>query len=757
MDLLVILWPWLILSTIVCLSLAYLKLKYNTPEYKIHASLLVKDEKSGADVPDIGALEGMGLFGKSNVDNEVEIFKSRALMQTVVEENDLFIKYYIPGKISAATELYQNCPVKLEYADRIGAPTGRLNKCEIQFNIQDSSKYTLISNEVNYQGKYGDTIKTAGAEVVVLKGPGFRKWNNQAVTVITLPFDNAVSEYMARLNVLIPNKQASILYLTMVEAIPQKGEMVLNSLINNYLRASVNDKKQIADSTITFIDDRIKLVFAELSGIEKQIEGFKVTHKLTDVSEQAKSLLANTTEYAKQLAEKEIDLSVIDALEQFMRNNQNNTRTVPSSLVMQEPSFIALVQSYNQLLLQRDKMLMSIKPEHPTILTFNEQLKNLRTELLSSINSVRNGIRVAITELRKRTTVFDTQISKVPVKERIWLDFSRQQAIKQELYLFLLKKREETAISKSSTLSNARIIDYAKSEAGPFKPQRRSFLLMGLLLGLIIPFAVYLVKELFNNRVSSIEDITKQSVAPILAEIGHNEEESDVVVTLASRSLISEQFRSLRTSIKFLLTGPGDKVILITSSMSGEGKSFLSINLASALALAGKKVILMELDLRKPKISDSLKLNKAGITNFLVESDMDWRKWVQSFGKEAKFDILSSGPLPPNPAELLMLPKLGALLSDLRKDYDFIIMDSAPVGLVTDAQILASSADATLYVVRYGLTFKQQIGLIDKLYRKGALPRLNIVVNDVSGRKVGYGYEGYGYGYGFYGENKNKA
>lgn len=760
-GILALLWPWLILSVIICVSLSYLYSKYQVASYRIHASVLVKDDKSSSGT-DGSVLEDLGLpLGKNNVDNEVEIFKSRALMQTVVEQKELYIKYYLPGKVSAPSELYQSTsPVILKYVDCQASSIKSFSSFKLAFNQKDATRYELTVKDKVYHSKLGDTLQLDDKRIWIGAGGGFPKWNlEQPVIINTLPFDNAVREYMSRLSILIPNKQASIIYLTLVEDVPQKGEMALNALINAYLQASVNDKKQMADSTISFIDDRLKLVFAELSGIEKEIEGFKTTNKLTDVAEQAHLLVANTSEYVGQLTGKEVDLSVVESLEQYLQENINTDRIVPSSLVMQDPSFVSLIQRYNETLMQRDKMLMSLQPTHPSILTINDQLKNLRLELLSSISSVKKGLQVTIGELKKRTAGLERQIGKVPATERIALDYSRQQAIKQELYLFLLKKREETAISKSSTLSNARVIDYAQSDAGPFKPQRKNFILLGLLAGLVIPLAIYFIKELFNNRVGSLNDITQATTVPILAEIGHNENESDVAVTLTARSLISEQFRALRTNVKFLLPNENDKVILITSSMSGEGKSFLSINLSAALALGGKKVILLELDLRKPKISDSLKLNKAGLTNYFIESDSHWEKWIQSYGKDAKFDILSSGPLPPNPAELLMLPKVTLLLSELRKVYDYIIMDSAPVGLVTDGEILASLADATLYLVRHGLTFKQQISLIDKLNRKKSLPRLNIVVNDVVVKKAGYGYDGYGYGYGYgvYGDNEKGA
>jgi capsular exopolysaccharide synthesis family protein len=744
-----ILWPWLLLSSFICVSLAYVYLRYNTPEYKIHASVLVKDDKNGSDGGDVGLLQDFGLLsGKSNVDNEVEIFKSWTLMKRVVEDQQLFVTYFIPGKVKA-TEIL-NSPVTLRYIENFSDSLKASAEYNLTFNQTDISKFNLSFNDKSFKGKIGDTLQLGHAQAIISPTATFYKWpKSQPIIINVVPVESAVRNYMSRLTVMIPNKLASIISLTLNEVIPQKGEMVLNSLINAYLQANVNDKSKIADSTIRFIDDRLLLVFKELSSIEKDIEGFKTVNKITSISDQSRLLLENTSDYSKQLNTQEVQLAVVEALELFLKNNQNNSRIVPSSLVMQDPSFIALIQRYNEMQLQRDKMLMVLKNEHPSIITIDEQLKNVREELSSSINSVKKGIEVGVSELKKRTSSFESQISKVPAKERVWLDYERQQAIKQELYLFLLKKREETAISKSSTLANARIIDAAKADAFPFKPIRKNFLTLGIIVGILIPFGILFIKNLLNNKVNSLEDITNATNTPILGEIGHNIENTDIAVTLASRSVIAEQFRALRTNINFLLTGVNDKVILITSSMSGEGKSFLSINLSLALALSGKKVILLELDLRKPKISEILRLQRLGITNYLIEHDSNWQKWLQSFGVDAKFDVFSSGPLPPNPAELLMLPQLTELIKELRNHYDYIIIDSAPVGLVTDAQVLASLADVTLYVVRHNLTYKQQVVLLDRLFRKRSLPRLNIVVNDVKVKKVGYGYDKYGYGDGY--------
>lgn len=744
------LWPWLIVSAVLGVGLAYCYLRISFPAYKIHASVLVQDDNKSTDLGEASILRDFGLMGKSNVDNEAEIFKSRSLMEQVVRDMRLNVSYFSEGKVKN-TETFGGRPVDFRFLVPSTDTSDITAQYVLQFDKKSITNYTLTSKEQEFKGHLGDTIQLPEGPALVTPAAGYAKWNYEVpLTIAIAPVDAVTQKYLASLKVEMPNKQVSVIYLTLSDIIPAKGEAILNQLITAYMQANVTDKNRIADSTIQFIQERLRLVFGELNDIEKDIERFKTANKLTDLTAQSGLLLQNTSEYAKQQTGQEVQLSVVQALEQFLKDNLNNARVVPSSLVMQDANFIALVQRYNETQMQRDRMLMSLTPSHPSVITTEEQLSNLRIELLSSIASVKRGIEVSVNELKKRTTGMDAAITTIPAKERAFLDYSRQQAIKQELYLFLLKKMEETAISKSATIASARVIDRAKSDPSPFKPSKTMILFMGLMGGLVLPFALSFGKDMINTKVASMEDIVNNTSIPVLAEIGHNGANQIVAVTMNSRQLIAEQFRSLRTNLQYLIPNKQEKTILITSSMSGEGKSFLSINLAATLALANKKVILLELDLRKPKISENLNLQKTGFTNFIISEGADWRTMIQTAGQEnMTFDILASGPLPPNPTELLMLPKMTQLMEELKASYDYIIIDSPPAGMVTDAEIMATYANLTIYLVRHHYTYRQQIRLVEKLYHKQTLPRINIVVNDVEVRKGRYGY-GYGYGYGSY-------
>ncbi|MDF2189176.1 polysaccharide biosynthesis tyrosine autokinase [Paraflavitalea sp. CAU 1676] len=743
------LWPWLIVSAVMGVGLAYCYLRISFPAFKIHASVLVQDDNKSTDLGEASILRDFGLMGKSNVDNEAEIFKSRSLIEQVVRDMRLNVGYFTEGKVKN-TEIWGGRPVDFRFLVPSTDTSDISATYILTFNKSNTTRFTLTGNEQEFEGHLGDTVHLPEGPALVTPAAGYAKWQyEQPLTIVVSPVDATTQKHLASLKVEIPNKQVSVIYLTLNDIIPAKGEGILNQLISAYMQANVTDKNRIADSTIQFIQERLRLVFGELNDIEKDIERFKTANKLTDLSAQSSILLENTSEYAKQQTGQEVQLSVVEELEQFLKENINNTRVVPSSLIMQDVTFNALVQRYNETQMQRERMLMSLTSNHPSIKTVDEQLTNLRAELLSSIQSVRRGIQISVNELKKRTNGIESAITTIPAKERTFLDYSRQQAIKQELYLFLLKKMEETAISKSATIASARIIDRAKSDPSPFKPSKSMILFMGLLSGLVLPFALSFGRDMLNTRVASMEDIINNTSIPVLSEIGHNNANQTVAVTINSRQLIAEQFRSLRTNLQYLIPNKNEKTILITSSMSGEGKSFLSINLAVTLAIANKKVILLELDLRKPKISENLGLQKNGFTNFIISEGMDWRNLVQKGSDNANFDVLASGPLPPNPTELLMLPKMTQLMEELKETYDYIIIDSPPAGMVTDAEIMATYANLTIYMVRHHYTFRHQIKLIEKLHHKQTLPRINIVVNDVAIQKGRYGY-GYGYGYGNY-------
>lgn len=740
-------WYWFLLSVILTCALGFIYLRYASPGYKINAKILVEDQAKGTDIPGAEILQQMEMFNnKSSVDNELEIITSRSLMEKVVKDLHLNVRYLIEGRLKK-TELFGNVPFTMNWLslkDSVAVANYTLKPL-------GKDSFLLSTPQWSRHAAWGDTMQVTSGLVRVDRNAAFALDHNE-YTVEVSPVDKTVADYQRQLEAGIPNKQVSTIDLSLSSSIPKKGELVLNRLIDAYMRASVDDKNRIADSTIAFIDTRLGIVTGELSGVEKNIQRFKEANQLADISEQAKQLVAGSGDSRKQLIDQQVKLNVVQSLENYVKDEKNNKRVVPAAIVVQDPTFISIVEKYNTLQLERERLLLANTENNPMIRNIDGQLAGLRGDLLSNLSTFRKGLELSLNALQQDAGMINSQIKKVPGTERVYLDYSRQQAIKQELYLYLLKKREESAISKSSNLAIAKVIDPAKSDPKPFKPKGLFIYLIAFIFGMGLPAGLFYLGDLLNRRIRSREEVQSLTPVPVLAEIGHNTEEELVVVRKDVRTPLVEQFRALRTNLQFIMANPQEKVILLTSSMSGEGKSFVATNLAAVIALSGKRVLLMEMDLRKPKISENLGLsNHTGFSTYAIgKSALD--SVLKPSGIHENCWLMSSGPIPPNPAELLLMENTGLLFAELRKMFDYIIVDTAPVGLVTDAQLLGRFADASLYLMRQGYTFKEQVKLTRDLQQK--MPRLNIILNDVK-QGTSYGY-GYGYGYGYMEEADNK-
>lgn len=738
-------WYWFFLCIVAGIALSWLYLRYATPDYKVNAKILIQDDQKGGDSPEKDVLQQLQIFNsKSNVDNEMEIIKSRSLMERTVKDLQLNVSYWLEGRLKTA-EQFRKLPFAVQWSNLIDS----LPDAEYVVRpVSDNKVHISAEGVVDKDISWNDTLHLPeGIMKVVRQSNNPLIKENYIVRVVSV--DKAVTVYRNKLAVNIPNKQVSTIDLTMTSTIPEKGEIILNELINAYMQLSVDAKNRIADSTIAFVDNRLALVSRELSGVEKDIQTFKQNNQLADLGEQAKLLIASTGDFSRQLTEQQVKLSVVESLEKYINDEANNKRIVPSSLVLEDPNFVSIIGKYNGLELERERLLMSNTASNPVVRNIDEQLVSLRGDLKSNLTSFKTGIQTSIAQLQQRSGAIDKKIQQVPAKERVFLDYSRQQAVKQELYLFLLKKREESAISKSSNLAGARIIDLAKSEAFPYMPKRALIYLLGMILGVILPSVGLYLRDVLSRRVVNKLDITENTPAPILAEVGHTDAKAAVIISKDSVTPVAEQFRALRTNLQFVLREPKEKVILLTSSMSGEGKTFIATNLAAVLSLSGKKVLLMEMDLRKPKVSEKLGLdNRTGFSTWAI-GKTPLNELVRPSGINDNCWLISSGPIPPNPAELLLTESTKELFTHLRAHFDYIVIDAPPVGLVTDAQLLGTFADATLYLVRQGYTFKQQLQISKELFIFHKMPKMNLIVNDVkAGQGYGYSYS-YGYGYGY--------
>ncbi|WP_316819929.1 polysaccharide biosynthesis tyrosine autokinase [Pedobacter gandavensis] len=742
-------WYWIALSVFLCLALSYLYGKYKTPYYKISARVLVNDEKKGSGLSGGGDLLGDigGLLGtKSTVDNEAEILKTRDLMEEVVKDMNLNVTYFRKGAIKNV-ELYES-----PYLLKVITPLDTIKATEVQVSFVENGKVAIAADGLDtlVAFEHSFTIPEVGL-VQILKNPGVSP-GNEHYNFKIMSVDARVLDLMTALTVEVKNKQVTIIDLALNHPVPKKGEDILGKLIEKYVEANLRDKNEVADSTVKFIQNRLVHISGELGGLEGNIQNFKQKNNLADMSEQSKLLVQTTGQYVNELGKIETQISVLSSLQDYLKDEGKNKKVLPSSLIPTDMVFNGVVEKYNALTLERARRMIGVTESNPSIQLLDKEIGNARTDIETNIASTLNGFQITRNRINEQMKKAEAQVRNVPQMERNYLNLARQQQIKQELYIFLMQKSEETAISKTANIANSRTIDPAKSEIKPFSPKKAFVYLFGLIAGLAIPLGLMYLKDLLNDKVQVKEDVTKATNAPVIGEISHQDE--DMAIANSSRSVISEQFRALRTNLSFFFKNKNEKVILLTSSMSGEGKSFIAINLGHILALANKKVLLMELDLRKPGLSAKLKLpGTVGFTNYIANPELKTADIILPLKIQENLFMVSSGPIPPNPAELLLSERTQSLMEELKQQFDYIIIDAPPIGIVTDAQLMASYADVCIYVLRQNYTLKQQLTIVEDLVKSQKMKNLSIVINDIQASK-GYGY---GYSYGDYGANPQKT
>ena len=759
-------WGLFAISIAIFFTVGLLYFRYGRPSYNINSMILVQDQSSpgggGGASSAMGGAGGMlgqltdvsSLFGiPSNAQNEVELLKSNSLITDVVKKLNLNIVTYNRGWIGSL-ELFKDSPFDIE----VHYKKDSILKRDYDVYIKGDNIHLVDKKDnIDIHSKYGDTIKIDEYDLV-LKKTG-QPIESRGYRISVQSIEATVEELTKNLDVELTDKQATTISLVFKYSHSKKGEAILHELMELYLKADLEDKVKIADSTISFIDKRLSIVYNQLEGIEKNLEQFKKDNQLADIVDQSKALIESSSDYQKQQDMQQIQLSIVDDLLKYL-NDPKNKKIIPSSLATQDAGFADAVEKYNELLLERDRETLSYSESNPVVKNLDTQIENFRANLLNSVESFKKGLLITGAALKDKNGVFASMIKGAPAKERLFLDYTREQGIKEQLYIFLLQRREETAITKTSTISTARIIDDAKSEYyRPVKP-KIIVLLVCLFIGFIIPLIYIWLKDLLSIKIITKADIENETNIPIVGEISHNTQNSNIVIDNSARSVIAEQFRALRTNLQYLFKSDLSQVILLTSSMSGEGKTFITSNLAIALGISGKKVILLELDLRKPKLSHSLNLdNQNGFTNYVVSNSVSIDSIIKPIPSQENCFLISSGPVPPNPSELLLSSKLDDLIKELKTRFDYIIIDSAPVGLVSDALLIEKHSDTTLYVVRQNYTYKAQIHIPNNLKQEGKLARPYIIINDINTKKnnyYGYGY-GYGYSYGGYADDDLKS
>ncbi|MDQ3190400.1 MAG: polysaccharide biosynthesis tyrosine autokinase [Bacteroidota bacterium] len=728
-------WKWFVLSFALAMIFAFLYVRYKTPLFNIQSSILIKDEKKGMNAD--GMLKELDLFSSSKVvDNEVEILRSFTLMEKVVTDLNLNVRYFAVKTIKDS-ELYDKSPIHLE----INYPTDLIYQEPLEIEIINNQSILLNKKPVALDQ---DVLTPFGNLTISLTGKNPEITN---LTVSVAPLVNVVEGFIQNIKVEPSSKMSSVLILSIEDAKPQRGKDLLNNLIIAYNHAALEDKNIVASNTLVFIEDRLKLLSGDLSLVEKNVEEFKSREGITDISVEAKLFLESVQENDIQLNQVKIQQSVLGAIEEYIRNNDKRSGTVPATIGISDPTLLSLINHLTELELQKERTARLIKGDNPIVLSLESQIQNLKASIYENIQSLKKNLSLTAQQLQNQNRRLEAMIKTIPGKERALVDISRQQAIKNNLYMFLLEKREETALSFASAVSDSRTIDTARSSIKPVRPVKRNIYLLFALMGLAIPFGFVYAIDLFNDKIKRRRDIEKATQAPILGELSWTDHQDAIVINSTDRSMFAEQIRAIRTNLSFLSIGKDVQSILFTSSMSGEGKSFISLNLGASLAITGKKTVILEFDMRKPKLGAALRLPEAkGLSNYLI-GRAEINEIIRAVPSQENFYIITCGPIPPNPVELLVNGRLEILMAELRQQFDHIIIDAPPVGIVTDAQLLEKQADATLFVLRHNYSPKERIKIADSLYKDSRFKNMNIIFNGIKeGGKYGYGYR-YGYGY----------
>jgi len=743
--------PWVIISVSLALVVAYVKLRYSTPIYTVAGKLLVtgQTQYGGRDkFDDIFAMQG----SNNKLNDEIEIIKSRNMAERVVRSLGLQKQVYNKGKIRSSIVHPADVPFNFEILSIADSSYG--------FNVlvTFTGENQFLLNEKPRKYYYNEVITFPNFSFRITdNGKDRRIFSSNDFIVGWQPAENLAPGLSGGINVVRINDVTNVLNLSYATENPRLGVDVVNQYMKEYQQASLEDKKQIAAQTLSFIDDQLDTVFHELGGVERNLQKYREKNKVFKPEIQAQLTLNEYSQTNNEQSKLEVKIKVIDYLVNYLSDAKNQFKLIPSVLGIDEPSLVQQITEFNKIQLERETALKTTAQNNPRILNMEAAIERLRLNMLETLKNVRQTETLAMEQLTGKTQEANRLITAIPSKEKQMLEVTRQQTILQELYQYLLQKKLETAIASASTISNIKVIEPALESDIPVSPNKKAIYIIAIFIGIAIPAGIVFLREYLDDKVKSKHDVQQITEAPILGEIGHADEGEALVVTRNNRKVIAEQFRIVRSNLQYILPKVDKPVLLVTSSFSGEGKSFISTNLGSVLALSGKRTVILEFDIRKPKIMKGLGLHeRKGITNYIV-GNLDLQDVIYPVPDVDNLFVIPCGPVPPNPAEMLLSEKIEQLFSHLRTRFDAIIIDTAPVGLVSDAITLSRYADASVYIIRHGYTLKKQVQLIDDLYRKNKLPFLSIVINDIQaqGRYGGYyGYAGYGYGYGYgYGVN----
>ena len=784
-------WPWFVGAVIACLIAAWVYLYMSTPVYTISATVLIKDDKKGGSAGMLSGLESLGLDGmvssSQNIDNEIEVLHSKTIAKEVVEDLGLYISYTDEDEFPSRN-IYKTSPVQVSLTPQEADLLEKPMIVEMALQPQGGMDVNVKIGDDEYQKHFEklpavfptdrgtlaffltpDSISSS--KRTLEETTDSEKTTRNITATINKPLAVAKA-YCKNMTIEPTSKTTSVAVISLKNSNVQRGKDFINKLLEMYNINTNNDKNEVAQKTAEFINERISIISKELGSTEKDLESFKRGAGITDLTSDAQIALTGSAEYEKKRVENQTQINLLQDLQKYMQNE--GYEVLPSNIGLQDVNLAAAINRYNDVLVERKRLLRTSTENNPTIINLDTSISAMKENVQVSLDRVLRGLFITKADLDREANRYSRRISEAPGQEREFVSIARQQEIKAGLYLMLLQKREENAITLAATANNAKIIDEAIADEAPVSPKGKMIYLIALVLGVGIPVGVIYLLELTKFKIEGRSDVEKLTSAPIVGDIPLTDEKQGAIAVFENQNnLMSETFRNVRTNLQFML-GNDKKVILVTSTVSGEGKSFISGNLAISLSLLGKKVVIVGLDIRKPGLNKVFNISKReqGITQYLANPEKNLMDLVQLSDVSKNLYILPGGTVPPNPTELLARDGLDKAIETLKKNFDYVILDTAPVGMVTDTLLIGRVADLSVYVCRADYTRKNEYTLINELIDGNKLPNLCTVINglDLKKRKYGYYYGygkygkyygygkryGYGYGYGETSDNKEK-
>lgn len=749
-------WYWFVLLSVIAVFVAWFQLKRTIPIYSVSGTMIIKENKRD-NLSQENLIGKVGFGQSNNVQAEIQVLRSRSLMKKVVDALKLNQTISLEGQY-VTSEAYENSPIKVNYIEPIEKAYGQ----KLRLVLIDSTKFYVIYKK-NKQEKRQDTLIQSFNLPFKIKDVAYSiAYNFKTEDPIILNISNPVRtaqrfakslkvKTLGEKSMSWRNQSNNVIEFSMNNAVPEKAIDIINKVVEVYNDSKLTDKKETANNTLLFIDDRLKHLQEELFQVEKKVEKIKENRAIPlDISKNAGRLFDRLTNADETLTELNFKENFLWRIEKDLLTDPEQYDFIAISDEIGGVALTAFVDKYNELIIERSKNLIIVNANNPVIQTTNNQLKELKEKIIANIRLAINNIIDRKVVIQEKVDPITAQIAAIPRNERELLEIMRQQQIKQSLFLFLLKKREETALSLAAQTLDSKMLDEPIKPNKPVLPNRSKTYLIALILGLAIPSVIVYLREMLDNKIYGKKDIQELTKTPFLGMIGHSKDHGQIVVQSGKRTPVAEMFRLLRTNLNFLLPTNDNpcKIILTTSSVSGEGKTFISINLGASIALSGAKTLLIGMDLRKPKLAEYLGIpnSSVGVSSFLAGVTNEVEDLINPVKDFDNLFYISSGPIPPNPSELILNERTDALFDLLKSRFDYIIVDAPPIGLVTDAFLIGKYAKATLLVTKFKVSTKQQVKYFDEIYQQKKLPHPSIVLNGLQ-KSRGYGYGGYEYSY----------